>query len=152
MTDFKKIRMLIAQEERYRWAVQKQMSRATKSTASFSASGGCGGRQTTSRVEDGAIIIEELKGQLDEIMEELTAARDELKDTMTRIRGQQYRLEKTCLKMRYMQGISVRKIAVALNYSEDYIHRKVRAAEALIINKQKSIKEAGHEDGSCRTF
>lgn len=152
MTDFRKMRQLIAQEERYRWAVQKQMSRATKDTASFSAVGGCGGRQTISRVEDGAIILAELRGQLTEITEELTAARDELQDTMKRIRGQQYRLEKTCLKMRYIQGISVRRIAGALNYSEDYIHRKVRTAEALIINKQRDMKDTKKEDSSGRIF
>ena len=39
--------------------------------------------------------------------------------------------------MRYIQGISVRKIAVMLNYHEQYLFRKMREAEDLITTMQQ---------------
>ena len=148
MTDFERMRTLIKQEERYRWAVERQMAKATKITATLSQTGGIsGGRRMGSQVEDGAVILAELQSQYSEIMEELGEARKELKGTLNRLRSQKTRLEKTCISMRYMQGISVRKIAEALSYSEDYIHRKTRNAEALIINKQRDIEDEKKKTG-----
>ncbi len=139
MTDFGRMRVLIRQEERYRWAVEKQMAKATKVTSSLSPAGGTGGGfKTGSKVEDGAVMLTELKSQYSEIMDELTAARNELRETISKMRSQQMRLGKTCLRMRYLQGISARQIAAALNYSEEYIFRTLRVSEAFIINAQKS--------------
>ena len=43
--------------------------------------------------------------------------------------------------MRYMQGMSVRQIAISLNYTEDYMHRKMRDAETLILHIQKDQED-----------
>ena len=151
LTDFVRMRTLIKQEERYRWAIEKQMAKATKITATISKTGGCGGsRGTGSQVEDSAVILAELQEQYSEIMEQLNTERDELRKSLSKIRSQRLRLEKTCLRMRYIQGISVRRIAEALNYSEDYIHKRMRNAEALIINKQRASegeKKKTDQDG-----
>lgn len=137
MTDFERMRTLIRQEQRYKWALEQQMAKATKSTASISHTGG-GGSRNGSKVEDGAILLAGLKDEYAEIKAELDEARDELLKAMARIRSPKRRLEKTCLRMRYIQGMSVRTIAYSLSYTEDYLHRKMRAAEALIINIQKA--------------
>lgn len=140
MTDFERMRLLIRQEQRYRWAIEKEMAKAAKSTTTISQTGG-GGTRNGSRVEDGAIMLAALKDEYAEIKAELETARDELRESIKKIRSVKERLEKTCLRMRYIQGMSIRKIAVSLNYTEDYLHRKLRAAEALIINIQKAQEE-----------
>jgi len=132
MTDFRRLRILIKQEERYRWAVMKQQSKAEKITVSLSQSGGMSKGRVSSKVEDGAIMLAALKDEYNEIKTELKEAQDELSDTIKRIRNPKRRLEKTCIRMRYIQGMSVRKIAISLSYTEDYLHRKMREAEALI--------------------
>lgn len=142
MTDFERMRVLIRQEERYRWAVEKQMAKAAKSTTSISPTGGMGGStRATSRVEDGAIMLAALKDEYAEIQEELEEARKELKESISRIRNAKKRLDKTCLRMRYLQGMSIRRIALSLNYSEDYLHRRMREAEAMIITMQRAQNE-----------
>ena len=139
MTDFERMRILIRQEERYRWAVEKQMAKATKSNIALSKTGGTGGSSKTgSRVEEGAIMLAALQDEYNEIREELEEARKELRESISRIRNAKARLDKTCLRMRYLQGMSIRKIALSLSYSEDYLHRRMREAESLIINMQKA--------------
>lgn len=137
MTDFVKMRELIRQEERYRWAVEKQMAKATKITSSLSKSGRTGSAKVGSQVEEGAVELAELKLQYSEIKEELDAMREELKASITKLRAPRYRLDKTCLRMRYIQGIKVRKIAEALSYSEDYIFQKMKQAETMILIIQR---------------
>lgn len=137
MTDFVKMRELIRQEERYRWAVEKQMAKATKITSSLSKSGRSGSGRTGSQVEDGAVELAPLKEEYAEIKEELDAMKAELRISISKLRAPRYRLDKTCLRMRYIQGISVRKIAVMLNYHEQYLFRKMREAEDLITMMQQ---------------
>ena len=138
MTDFERMRVLIRQEERYHWAVEKQMAKATKSTTSITPAGGCGGTRTGSRPEDGAVMLATLQDEYKEILDELNESRKELRESIARIRNTKSRLEKTCLRMRYLQGMSVRKIAASLSYSEQHIHLKLHNAEALILRIQKA--------------
>lgn len=141
MTNFERMRVLIKQEERYRWAVEKQMAKANRMTSNISQAGRAGGSRTGSRVEDSALVLATLREEYKEITDELEAARTELRESITRIRNAKSRLEKTCLRMRYLQGMSIRQIAVSLNYTEDYLHRKMRDAEALILRIQKAQEE-----------
>ena len=147
MTDFERMRVLIRQEERYRWAVEKQIAKANRMTTGISQTGRSGGTRIGSRVEDGAIMLAALQDEYKEISDELTAARAELKESIARIRNAKARLEKTCLRMRYLQGMSVRQIAVSLNYTEDYLHRKMRGAEALILRIQKAQEDKNKKTG-----
>ena len=147
MTDFERMRVLIRQEERYRWAVEKQKAKASKMTSVISQTGRAGTARQGSRVEEGAVMLAALEDEYKEILDELTAARNELKDSIARIRNAKARLEKTCLRMRYMQGMSVRQIAVSLNYTEDYLHRKMRGAEALILRIQKAQEDKNKKTG-----
>ena len=147
MTDFERMRVLIRQEERYHWAVEKQMAKATKSTTSITPAGGCGGTRTGSRPEDGAVMLATLQEEYKEILDELEEARKELRDSIARIRNAKSRLEKTCLRMRYLQGMSVRQIAVSLNYTEDYLQRKMRDAGALILRIQRERESKNNKTG-----
>lgn len=137
MIDFAKMRALIREEERLRWAIEKQMARATKSTAALSRTGGGGGPGTGDKVGDGAILLAALKDEHREKSEELEQMRKELKAGMNQLRITKGAVGKTFIRMRYMNGISVRRIASVMNYSEDYIHKSIRATETLIINAQR---------------
>lgn len=141
MTDFLKMRELIKQEERYRWAVEKQMARATGSAIRMSKAGKSRTNKVESQVEEGAVELASLKSEYQEIKDELDAMRDELQPYIRKLRGPKHRLDKTCLRMRYMQGISVRKIAFSLSYSEDYIFQKMKQAEGIVCAMQRG-KEA----------
>lgn len=141
MTDFERMRVLIRQEERYRWAVEKQTARAGRITASISQTGRSGQSKTDSRVEEGAIMLAALKDEYKEILDELTEARAELRGTISRIKQARARLGKSCLRMRYLQGMSVRQIATSLNYSEQHIHMTLHAAEETVTRIQKAQEQ-----------
>ena len=145
MTDFDRMRVLIKQEERYRWAVEKQISKANRMTSNMSQTGRSGGSRPGSRLEDAAIVLAALQDEYKEIIDELKTYRDELTESITRIRNAKSRLEKTLLRMRYLQGMSIRNIAVSLNYTEDYLHRKMRDAEALILRIQKAQEDKNNK-------
>ena len=135
MTDFYRLRELIREEERLAWAVERQEARATKITASISASGGGGGK-TRSQVEDGAIMLAALKDEHEEVVEELTKARNELRAGIAMVGDLKLGKGRTFLRLRYIQGINVKRIAEELHYSETYIHRILKHSEALIIKAQ----------------
>lgn len=145
MTDFKRMKVLIKHEERYRWAVEKQIAKTNRMTSQISQTGRSGGSRTGSRVEDGAIVLAALQDEYKEIKDELNACRTELSESIVRIRKPELRLEKTLLKMRYLQGMSIRNIAASLNYSEDYLHRKMREAEAMIMRIQKTKEDKNNK-------
>lgn len=137
MTDFVKMRELIKQEERWRWAVERAEARATGSPIRMSKAGKSRTNKVGSQVEEGAVELAELRLQHSEIKEELEAMRKELQQSIRKLRGPKYQLDKSCLRMRYMKGISVRKIAYSLNYSEDYIFQKMKQAERIICTMQR---------------
>lgn len=130
MIDFTEMRRLIREEERLRWAVQKQRSKAEKITASFSSSGG-GGSRTGDKVGDGAVQLSELTEAYEEVRTELEQQRRELRAAIRRWEGHRNGSVKTCLEFRYMKGRSVRKIAAALNYSEQYVFKMLKRGERL---------------------
>lgn len=138
MTDFYRLRTLIREEERLRWAIEKQEARATKMTASFSASGGGGSGKTGSQVEDGAIMLAALKDEHTEKLQELKEARNELRAGIAMAGGRKLGKGRTFIRMRYIMGIDVKRIAEGLHYSETYIHRVLRNSEALINKAQRA--------------
>lgn len=142
MTDFARMRALIRDEERLRWAIEKQMAKATKITPSLSQTGG-GGTKTGSQVEDGAIMLAALKDEHRELISELEQARKELRSGLAMIKSRRFGLGKTFIRMRYLQGIKVCRISTVMNYSEQYVFRIIKHTEALIIKVQKDAEAAG---------
>ena len=135
MIDFVRMRQLIRQEERMRWAIEKQMSKATKRTASISGmSGGISG----DKVGDNAVILAEMRTDYDDIQAELESARAELRNE---IKHRDDPLKRTVIKGRYVSGFSVRRMAAALNYSEQHIFGMLRKTERLINQHQQAAKE-----------
>ena len=76
MIDFQEMRRLIREEERLRWALKKERSKAERITASFSQTGG-GGISTGDKVGDGAVTLAELEEIYNPIKTELDKQRGE---------------------------------------------------------------------------
>lgn len=136
MIDFKRLRMLIKQEEKLRWAIEKQMAKATKTTVSFSGSGS-GSHRTESKVEEGAILLATLKDEYRQIDQELKQLRKELKPEIRRFRDP---ITRTAMNLRYINGVSVRKIAATMDYSEQHIFAMLNKTEDKI-NKRLKDRE-----------
>lgn len=85
-----------------------------------------GGGEPHSRVEDGALRLIEAKERLNSIRQELSDMRKQLRPLIDRLADP---LEQTVMQMRYLEGMSVRRIAIHLSYSEQHIFRTIRAAE-----------------------
>lgn len=135
MIDFVRMRQLIRQEERMRWAIEKQMSKATKRTASIS---GMGGGIAGDKVGDNAVILAEMRTDYDDIQAELESARAELRNEIKHLDDP---LKRTVIKGRYVSGFSVRRMASALNYSEQHIFGMLRKTERLINQHQQAAKD-----------
>lgn len=140
MIDFQELRRLIREEERLRWAVQKRRSRAEKITASFSETG-AGGISTGDKVGDGAVELVDLQNAYDELKKALEDQRKELREAMRVWEGHRNGQVKSCMEWRYMKGRSVRKIAVALNYSEQYVFKMLKRGEHLAKEAEKTLKK-----------
>lgn len=140
MLDFQEMRRLIREDEHYRWAVQKKRSRAEKITASFSQSGG-GGISTGDKVGDGAVELAELQEKWDDIRAALEEQRAELKEAMKIWEGHRNGSVKDCMEWRYLKGKSVRKIAVALNFSEQYVFKMLKRGERLAKDAEKVLSK-----------
>ena len=136
MIKFWRMRKLIRDEEHMRWAIERQESKATKITASMSQTGGGRTNQITSKPEEGAIALAVLKDEYQRIWNELEEQRKELRQVMAKIRDEEYRLGKLCLRMRYLEGVSVRVIASTQNYSEPYIFNVLKKTERRVIEIQ----------------
>ena len=125
MIDFKRMRKLIRQEERLRWAVRRMEDRATRTTPTYSAaprSGGGSGQQ----MEENVIRLLMVKEQHEMILAELGQARSELQERMELIPDG---VQRAALGMRYMRGMSIREIMLAMNYSERQVFRILEEAE-----------------------
>ena len=136
MINFPRLREMIRQESKLKWAKEKEMSNATKRTSTFAQDGGSGrGYRRGSRVEDSGIILaaidselELLQGRLKQQREELQAETEKLEDSTVR----------TALGLRYQSGIGPSQIAEVLNYSESHVFTLLKKGERAIAEAQKT--------------
>lgn len=133
MIDFVRFRELIRQEESLKWKLEKLMANATKITRSIESAGG--GSGTSSKVENGAILIEMLKEEKAEVESELKEMRKELTGRVRILRNPTMRV---VMKMRYMKGINVQQLAIMLNYSEQHMFNTLKKAESIINQREKA--------------
>ena len=84
------------------------------------------GSWSAGRAEDERLIAREA---LDSITTELEAMRAELRPMVEALESP---LQKSAMRMRYIEGHSVREIAYSLNYSEQHIFRILTIAERSI--------------------
>lgn len=127
MINFHRMRFLINRLPAARFRVDKAIARATKTTAILT--GMPRGSSTGSQVEEGAMLIEYARQALDSITTELEGMRAELTPLIEALESP---LQKNAMRMRYIEGHSVREIAYSLNYSEQHIFRILTIAERKI--------------------
>lgn len=126
--DLRRMRYLINRLPMARFRVDRALAQATRCTANLTGmprGGGNGGSQ----VENGAEMLAAARDALADIMSELYAMRQALQPLLEALCDP---LEKTAMRMRYMDGYSVREIAYRINYSEQHIFRVLNAAEKAI--------------------
>lgn len=124
--NLRKFRILINRYPRARFNVDRAMSRATKCTAVLTGMPGGGSGST---IADGVELLMQAKAARDEIARQLRELRNELAPMLENLDDP---LEKTVMRMRYMEGISVREIAYQLCYSERWIFKVLKEAERKI--------------------
>lgn len=130
MVDLKRMRYLSNRLPHERLMVERAMARATKCTASLS--GMPGGGMVSSPVERGVEELEAARAKYNATKAELQAARDELSPL---IEAMESPLQRNVMRMRYMDGHSVREIAYLLLYSEQHVFRVLDQAEKKILKR-----------------
>ena len=124
MLDLRRMRFLINRLPAARFRVDKAMARATKTTTVLT--GMPRGSGTGDQTADGAIMLQLARDALDRIETELAEMRAILGPIIEQIENP---LQKSAMRLRYMDGMSVREIAYSLNYSEQHIFRILQRAE-----------------------
>ena len=127
MLDLRRMRFLINRLPAARFRVDKAMARATKTTTVLT--GMPRGSGTGDQTADGAIMLQLARDALDRIETELAEMRAVLGPMIEQIENP---LQKSAMRLRYMDGMSVREIAYSLNYSEQHIFRILQRAEESI--------------------
>ncbi len=122
--DFRRMRFLINRLPMAQFRVMKAKSQAVRITPVLTGMPHAGG--VSSPVENGYLLMEAAKDALDNIERELTALRQELAPHIETLTDP---LEEQAMRMRYMEGRSVREIAYSLNYSERRIFQVISIAE-----------------------
>lgn len=130
MPDLRRMRFLINRLPMAKLKVERAMSEAAQCTQSLSAMPR--GVPRGDKVADGAIRYAEAKESRDRILDELTTLRSALVPHIDALQGP---LERTTMRMRYMDGLSARDIAYRLCYSEQHIFRVLKRAEAKVTSE-----------------
>lgn len=132
MINLRRMRYLINRQPMARFRLDQAMAKATKCTSSMTGmphGGGYGGSQ----VERGAELLDAAREAYEAIRSELDAMRTKLRPLIEEL---PLPLERTVMRMRYMDGHSVREIAYRIAYSEQHIFRVLDTAEKKILQNE----------------
>lgn len=124
--NLRRMRILINRYPRACFNVDRAVSRAQKCTAQLTGMPGGGPGST---VADGVELIMQAEEVRDAIAQELARMRAQLSPLLDALDDP---LEKTAMRMRYMDGMSAREIAFRLSYVERWIFRVLSRAEEKI--------------------
>lgn len=122
-----RMRKLINRLPMAEFRIEQLMSRATKMTATLSNEPR--GTVQSDPVADGVVLLEAAKESYHKIETELNGMRKELRPAVDKLEDP---LTRTCMKMRYFDGVSAREIAYRLNYSERRIFQILKEAEVKV--------------------
>lgn len=133
MVDLYRMRYLIKRYPRACYREEEARIRAQKLTRPISDESRGGGGNST---EEGLILYAAAKERKQAIADELAAMRKELEPLIDRLDNP---LQIQAMRMRYLEGRSVREISYSLCYSEQHIFRVVHDAEQ-IVSKDESYE------------
>lgn len=126
MIDLHRMRYLLRRYPQACHRVEQARIRAQKLTRPITDESRGGGGNST---EEGILLYAAAKERKQAIADELSAMRQELEP---RIDALDSPLQAQVMRMRYMEGRSVRRISYSLCYSEQHIFRVLRAAEQIV--------------------
>lgn len=118
-----------------KFRLRKAYSRATRITPSFSDMPPSSGGDNGSRVESGFLLIEAAQQNVDSIESEIREMRARLRPYIERLGTET--LEARAMRMRYMEGRSVREMEIRLNYSPQYLFKILSRAEKKVNEFEK---------------
>ena len=145
MTSFARIRDLAKQEERLRWAVERQTAKCTRSTTTYSDGPKGGG--SGQRMEEDVVRLVMLKEQHAAIEAELEAERAYLGGYVRQLKDGTPR---TAMTMRYMNNMRIVEIGDIMGYSERQVFRLLQRAESIIIQRQKAREGRKKDVSACQ--
>ncbi len=126
-SELRRMRILLNRYPRACFQVEKAMARATRCTP---LNGGLPqGNGNGGGLEKGALLVMEAKRTRDELGRALMELRAKI---APEIDGLERPLDRLVMRMRYLEGYSAREISVRLNYSEDWIFKRLRSAQRQI--------------------
>lgn len=131
--DFRQMRKLINRLPMARLNVDRALARSSRMTAQYSDMPR-GGNKTSDPTSEGAVMYIAAKDAYSRLKSELEDMQREVEPI---IDGLDRPLQRNAMRMRYIEGRSVREIAYYLNYSEQHIFRVISSAEEKI-NKNES--------------
>lgn len=131
--DFRQMRKLINRLPMARLNVDRALARSSRMTAQYSDMPR-GGNKTSDPTSEGAVMYIAAKDAYSRLKSELENMQREVEPI---IDGLDRPLQRNAMRMRYIEGRSVREIAYYLNYSEQHIFRVISSAEEKI-NKNES--------------
>jgi len=133
MVNLRRMRFLINRLPAARFRVDKAMANATRVTSVLT--GMPRGSASDDRMAENVILLDLAKQARDQIATELDDMRKQLGPM---IEALDVPLQKSAMRLRYMEGRSVREIAYSLNYSEQHIFRILQQAERKIESCESS--------------
>lgn len=130
--DLRRMRFLIDRLPMARFRIDQAMAKAAKCTASLSGMprGGSG----ESQVERGVELLEAARAAHAAISQELYDMRIQLQPMLETLENP---LQKTAMRMRYIDGLSAREIAYRIHYSESHIFLTLREAEKKLTGNER---------------
>ena len=129
VVDFARMRQLSNRVPMARFRVEQIMSAATKMTATLSDEPK--GNAMRDKVAESVILLEAARETYVRLASELWAMRGELRPIVEQIDDPTAR---TCMRMRYIDGVSAKEIACRLNYSERRVFQILQSAEEAVNN------------------
>lgn len=134
-SDFLRMRYLMRRIPRLKWDIEREMSNATKITATIT--GMPHGSGNHSKVEDSAIILATVKDAYREVIAELKQLRETLEPYIDNLEDPD---ERAAMRMRYMHGLSPEAIAVAICRSDRMVYVYLNRAEKRIIRMTEKFQ------------
>lgn len=131
--DFRRMRRLINRVPMARLNVDRALARSARMTAQYRDMPR-GGNRTSDPTGDGAVLYMAAKDSYNALKKELEGLQREVEPYIDELDRP---LQRNAMRMRYIEGRSVREIAYYLNYSEQHIFRVIQTAEEKI-NKNES--------------
>lgn len=131
--DFRRMRRLISRVPMARLNVDRALARSARMTAQYSDMPR-GGNKTSDPTSEGAVLYMAAKDSYNALKRELEELQREVEPQIEKLDRP---LQRNAMRMRYIEGRSVREIAYYLNYSEQHIFRVIQMAEEKI-NKDES--------------